>query len=70
MASLLLHFNSLLLETGEMPYWAILALEDPQLGVINRFNPKVELWNLYAKSLEGELPEFHPYYVDVRDMIL
>ncbi len=50
---------------------AILAPEGPLLGVSKRFNHKIELWNLsVCKVLEGALPEFHPYYVDVSDVIL
>ena len=35
MADILLHLNNLLLETGENAMSAILATEDPLLGVIN-----------------------------------
>lgn len=70
MAGLLGHLNNLLLERGDDAMLTLLAPDDPLLDVFKRLKPQVESWSVYAKPLDGELPGFHPYYVDIRDTIL
>jgi hypothetical protein len=43
--------------------------EDDILAVIKKLKPQVEIWSVFAKSLEGDLPVFSPFYTDIRDMI-
>ncbi len=70
MASILGHFDNLLLEMGEDYLIINLDPGDPLFEVIKRLKPQIESWNVYAKSLEDGLPEFRPFYLDIRDTIL
>lgn len=48
----------------------VLDPADPLFVLIKRLKPQIESLNVYAKSLDGALPEFSPYYLDIRDAIL
>jgi hypothetical protein len=43
--------------------------EDPAINVMRMLKPQIETWSIFAKSFEGNLPTFSPFYVDIRDMI-
>jgi len=32
--------------------------------------PQIEKWSVYAKAYSGGPENFHPFYVDARDLIL
>jgi len=42
----------------------------PLPEVIKKLSPQIETFNVFAKALEGDLPDFSPLYIDVRDLIL
>ncbi|WP_406660334.1 GNAT family N-acetyltransferase [Methanolobus sp. ZRKC3] len=44
--------------------------DDPLLELIKHRKPKCESMHLYAKPIQGELPDFSSLYVDCRDPIL
>jgi len=70
MESLLCHLNNILLEDGREAFVAMLGPEDPILPLLKKRLPQIETWHLFAKSFERRLPDFSPFYVDIRDMIL
>jgi hypothetical protein len=70
MQSLLGHLNNILLENGRGGLVAVLDPEDTIFELIKKRQPQIETTFVFAKSLKGELPEFSPFYVDIRDMIL
>jgi ribosomal protein S18 acetylase RimI-like enzyme len=43
--------------------------EDPAIKIMKMLRPQIETFSVFAKSLEGNLPAFSPFYVDIRDMI-
>jgi ribosomal protein S18 acetylase RimI-like enzyme len=43
--------------------------DDDFLAVMKKLKPQIETWNIFAKSLEGDLPIFSQFYTDLRDMI-
>ncbi len=43
--------------------------EDALLSVMKKLKPQIEIWSIFAKSFEGDLPIFSPFYTDIRDMI-
>lgn len=43
--------------------------EDAFLSVAKKLRPQTEIWSVFAKSFEGDLPVFSPFYNDIRDMI-
>jgi len=43
--------------------------QDPFFEVMRKLKPQIETWTIFAKSFEGNLPAFSPFYVDIRDMI-
>jgi ribosomal protein S18 acetylase RimI-like enzyme len=44
--------------------------DDDFLAVMKKLKPQIETWSIFAKSFEGDLPVFSPFYIDIRDMIL
>lgn len=44
--------------------------DDDFLEIMKKMKPQIETWNIFAKSFEGNLPAFSPFYTDIRDMIL
>lgn len=40
------------------------------LAVMKKLKPQIETWSILAKSFEGDLSVFNPFYIDIRDMIL
>ena len=43
--------------------------DDSTYKVMRMLKPQIETWSIFAKSFEGNLPTFSPFYVDIRDMI-
>lgn len=43
--------------------------EDAFLSVAKELKPQIETWSVFAKSFEGNLPIFSPFYNDIKDMI-
>jgi ribosomal protein S18 acetylase RimI-like enzyme len=70
MQNLLCHLNNVLLEKGMEYFVAMVEPEDPVFPLLKKRQPQIETWNLFAKSFDGKLPDFSPFYVDIRDMIL
>lgn len=42
---------------------------DDFLAIMKKIKPQLETWSIFAKSFDGDLPDFSPYYIDIRDMI-
>ncbi|MDF0591817.1 GNAT family N-acetyltransferase [Candidatus Methanocrinis natronophilus] len=70
MENLLSHLNNVLLEEGWEYFVACLEERDPVFPLLKRRQPQIETWHLFAKSLDRPMPDFSPFYVDIRDMIL
>lgn len=70
MQSLLGHLNNVLLENGRGGLVTVLNQEDAIFELIKKRQPQIETTFVFAKSLNGKLPEFSPFYVDIRDMVL
>lgn len=43
--------------------------DDDFLAIMKKLKPQIETWNIFAKSFEGDLPTFSPFYTDIKDMI-
>ena len=69
MLNLIRHFNNILFDTKRDWFAALLDPDDPLFEIINKFRPQIDLWSVFAKPFERELPEFTPFYTDIRDMI-
>jgi N-acetylglutamate synthase-like GNAT family acetyltransferase len=70
MESLLCHLNNVLLEKGRDAFVAMLEPEDQIYPLLKKRQPLIETWHIFAKSFDRKLPDFSPFYVDIRDMIL
>ncbi len=70
MFDLIGHFNNILLEAKRDYFGSPLDKDDPLIGIIKKLNPQIESMSVYAKAFERELPEFGPFYMDLRDAIL
>ncbi|MFB3763911.1 MAG: N-acetyltransferase family protein [Methanotrichaceae archaeon] len=70
MQALLDHLNNFLLEAGGECLAASLDENDPLFKVIGNLKPQIEVFKVYAKSLNGGLPGFSPFNVDIKDMVL
>ncbi len=70
MQSLLCHLNNVLLEEGMEYFVAMVDPVDPICPLLKKRQPQIETWYLFAKSFHRKLPDFSPFYVDIRDMIL
>lgn len=49
---------------------AALDENDPLFGVIGKLKPTIEIAKVYAKSMDGKLPEFSLFHVVIKDMVL
>lgn len=69
MLALLKYLNNISIDRKQDFLMAITDPEDELLAVIKKLKPQTEIWNVFAKTFEGNLPTFSPFYVDIRDMI-
>lgn len=69
MLALLKYLNNISIDRRQDFLMAMTDPEDDLLAVMKKLKPQTETWNLFAKSFEGNLPTFSPFYVDIRDMI-
>jgi len=69
MLALLKYLNNISIDMRQDYLMAITDPEDDLLAVMKKLKPQTEIWNVFAKSFEGNLPAFSPFYVDIRDMI-
>jgi Acetyltransferases len=69
MLALLKHLNNLSLDMNQDYLMTAIDPEDDFLAVMKELKPQIETWNIFGKSLKGDLPTFSPFYVDIRDMI-
>jgi ribosomal protein S18 acetylase RimI-like enzyme len=69
MLALLKYLNNLSIDRRQDFLMAMTDPEDDLLAVMKKLKPQTETWNVFAKSFEGNLPTFSPFYVDIRDMI-
>ncbi|WP_440946237.1 GNAT family N-acetyltransferase [Methanosarcina sp. T3] len=69
MLALLKHLNNISIDRRQDFLMAMTDPEDAFLAVIKKLKPQTETWNVFARSFEGNLPAFSPFYVDIRDMI-
>jgi ribosomal protein S18 acetylase RimI-like enzyme len=69
MLALLKYLNNLSIDMRQDFLMAVTDPEDDLLAVMKKLKPQTETWNVFAKSFEGDLPTFSPFYVDIRDMI-
>ncbi len=69
MQSLLGRLNNILLEKGRGGLVVVLNQEDAISELIKKRQPQIDTTFVFAKSLNGAMPEFSPFYVDIRDMI-
>ena len=70
MSHLIVHFNNILFDARREFFVPILDPNDPLFGIIKKFKPQADTWYVFAKAIGRELPEFNPFYVDIRDTIL
>jgi ribosomal protein S18 acetylase RimI-like enzyme len=70
MSNLLGHINNHLQEVGRDYYMATIDPKDNVSELLKKLQPMIEPYDIFAKALDGELPGFSPFYVDIRDMIL
>lgn len=69
MLALLKHLNNISIDRRQDFLTAMTDPEDELFAVMKKLKPQTEIWNVFARSFEGELPIFSPFYVDIRDMI-
>ncbi len=69
MHELIKFLNNKLLESGIDCLLVVLDSVDPAFEIVKKHQPQTEVWWVYAKSLNGELAKFSPFYVDVKDLI-
>ena len=69
MHELIKFLNNRLLESGIDCLLVVLDSVEPAFEIVKKHQPQTEVWWVYAKSLNGELAKFSPFYVDVRDLI-
>ena len=69
MLALLKHLCNISIEKKQDYLMTALDPEDPIFEVMRKLKPQIETWSIFAKSFEGNLPPFSPFYVDIRDMI-
>ncbi len=69
MINLIKHLNNILFDTKRDWFTALLDPDEPLFEIISKFKPQVDIWHVFAKPFEKELPEFTPFYSDIRDMI-
>lgn len=69
MLALLRHLNNISIDRRQDFLMAMTDPEDSLLEVMKKLKPQTETWNVFARSFEGDLPNFSPFYVDIRDII-
>lgn len=69
MDELIKSLNNRLLESGVDCLLIVLDSVDSAFEIVKKHHPQAEVWWVYAKSLDGELGNFSPFYVDVKDLI-
>jgi ribosomal protein S18 acetylase RimI-like enzyme len=69
MLALLKYLNNISINREQDFLMAMTDPEDDLLTVMKKLKPQTETWNVFAKSFEGNLPTFSPFYVDIRDMV-
>lgn len=69
MLTLLKHLSNLSIDMKQDFLMTAIDPEDDFLEVMKKLKPQIETWSIFAKPLEGDLPSFSPFYVDIRDMI-
>jgi hypothetical protein len=69
MSDLIAYINNVLIDTKRDVFVAQ-SSNDPIFEITKKSNPSIDIFNLYAKPITGELPLFSPHYLDVRDTIL
>lgn len=69
MHELIKFLNNRLLESGIDCLLVVVDSVDPAFEIVKMHQPQTEIWRVYAKSLDGDLAKFSPFYVDVRDLI-
>lgn len=69
MLALLKHLSSLSIDLKQDYLTTAIDPEDSFFEVMKKLKPQTEIWSIFAKSFEGDLPTFSPFYVDIRDMI-
>jgi len=70
MLALLKHLSNLSIDMKQDYLMTATDPEDDFLAVMKKLKPQIEIWSIFVKSFEGDLPTLNPFYVDVRDMIL
>jgi ribosomal protein S18 acetylase RimI-like enzyme len=70
MSNLIGYFNNILFDARRDFFLSFLDPNDPLFEIIKKFKPDIDTWYVFAKAIERELPEFSPFYVDIRDTIL
>ncbi|HWQ20965.1 MAG TPA: GNAT family N-acetyltransferase [Methanotrichaceae archaeon] len=70
MSELIGHLNNISLEAGKLCIFSLLDPQDRVIDIMKKFKPQIEEWHVYAKPFEGALPQFNPFYVDMRDTVL
>lgn len=69
MLSLLKHLSNLSIDMKRDYLMTATDPEDALLSVMKKLKPQIEIWSIFAKSFEGDLPIFRPFYNDIKDMI-
>ncbi len=70
MSNLIAYINNVLIDTKRDIFVALQSPNDPIFEITKKSNPSIDIFNLYAKPIAGELPKFSPFYLDIRDAIL
>ena len=70
MSNLIGYFNNILVDARRDFFTPFLDQNDPLFEIIKKFKPQADTWYVFAKAIGRELPEFNPFYVDIRDTIL
>ncbi len=69
MLALLKHLSNLSIDMDQDYLMTAVDPEDGFLAVMKKLKLQIETWSIFAKSFEGDLPAFNPFYVDIKDMI-
>jgi len=70
MSNLIGYFNNFLFENKQDFLVAVMDPNDTLFQIMKIFKPQNEIFYLFAKAFEKELPKFSPLYIDIRDTIL
>jgi GNAT superfamily N-acetyltransferase len=69
MLALFKHLSNLSIDLKQDYLMTATDPEDNFLAVMKKLKPQIDIWSIFAKSFEGDLPIFSPFYNDIRDMI-